>query len=458
MPTIAFLGGTGTVTGSRFLVSSPQNGGEEERACVDYGMYQGLKDLRERNWEPPPFDAAALPFIILTHAHIDHSGMLPRLARQGFRGRVISTPATLELAKLMLLDAAHLQEEDAEFLTRKDLSKHKPALPLYETKDAEAILGRFATRPYDAWTELPGGIAFRFHSAGHLLGSAMVEMRVTESGRDTTILFSGDLGRYDVPLNPDPQPPPEADFMVLESTYGDRLHPTDSLYDQMERIVKETMARRGILVIPSFAVGRAQQIIYVLGVLMEQKKLPLIPIHLDSPMAVDATRIYTTFLRDHEATGELKARNLVLHHTVEESKALNAFQGPGVIISSSGMLAGGRILHHLKRLLPDPRNTVALVGFQAVGTRGRALQEGARTIRIHGEDVKVEAHIEDLCGFSGHADASEILRWLSLLKRAPKTIFLVHGEPAASLALAERIRKEKGWDVRIPNLGERIDL
>jgi len=454
MPDIAFLGAAGTVTGSRYLVTSRGGRNGDERALVDCGMYQGLKELRQRNWEPPPFDASDLPFVILTHAHIDHSGLLPRLVRQGFKGAIISTPATHELAKLLLMDAARLQEEDAAFLNRKRLTKHAPALPLFDAGDASMALERFTVRPYGEWTDLSDVMSFRFHNAGHLLGSAMVGMRVQENGGATTILFSGDLGRFEMPLNPDPDPPPAADCLVLESTYGDRAHRADSLYDQVVRVVKETMARRGVLVIPSFAVGRAQQIIYVLNVLMEKGRLPLLPIHLDSPMAVEATRIYARHPGEQESRGELTARNLICHRTVEESKALNGFEGPGIIISSSGMLAGGRILHHLKRLLPDPRHTIALVGYQAAGTRGRAMQEGEKTIRIHGEDVPVRARVEDLCGFSGHADAGEMLRWLSLATRPPGTVFLTHGEPAAASALAERLRSERRLTVRIPRLGE----
>jgi metallo-beta-lactamase family protein len=449
MPEIGFHGAAGTVTGSRYLVTSG-----DERVLVDCGMYQGLKELRLRNWEPMPFDAAGLPFVILTHAHIDHSGMLPRLVRQGFKGAIISTPATLELARLLLMDAAKLQEEDAEFLNRKSLSRHAPALPLFDANDAEKALERFTTRPYGAWTDLPERIAFRFLNAGHLLGSAMIEMRVRENGGDTTVLFSGDLGRFDGPLNPDPDPPPAADCIVLESTYGDRTHPRDSLYDQVERVVREALARRGILIIPAFAIGRAQQVIYVLNVLMEQGRLPTLPIHLDSPMAVEATRIYARHPSEQESRGELTARNVVCHRTVEESKALNDFDGPGILISSSGMLAGGRILHHMKRLLPDPRHTIVLAGYQAAGTRGRALMDGARSIRIHGGDVPVRASVTDLGGFSGHADADEIVGWLGRMTRPPKTVFLTHGEPDSAQVLAERLRHERGLDVRVPRLDE----
>jgi metallo-beta-lactamase family protein len=467
MPEIAFHGAAGTVTGSRYLVTSRGRGGPgargapaaaDERVLVDCGMYQGLKELRLKNWEPPPFDAADLPFVILTHTHIDHSGMLPRLVRQGFKGAIISTPATLELARLLLMDAARLQEEDAEFLNRKSLSKHAPALPLFDATDAQEALGRFTVRPYGEWTELPERIAFRFLNAGHLLGSAMIEMRIRENGGVTSVLFSGDLGRFHVPLNPDPDPPPATDYMVLESTYGDRTHPRDSLYDQVERVVREAMARRGIVVIPAFAVGRAQQLIYVLNVLIEKGRLPLLPIHLDSPMAVEATRIYARHPAEQESRGELTARNVICHRTVAESKALNDFDGPGILISSSGMLAGGRILHHLKRLLPDPRTTIALAGYQAAGTRGRALTEGARTIRIHGQDVPVRAHVEDLGGFSGHADADEIVAWLGRLAKPPKTIFLTHGEPDSALALADRLRRERGLTVRVPRLGDIVPL
>ena len=453
MAEIGFFGGAGTVTGSRHMVMSG-----DERVLVDCGMYQGLKTLRLKNWEPPPFDAAALPFVILTHTHIDHIGMLPRLVKEGFSGAVICTPPTKDLAELMLLDAAHLQEEDADFLNRKGLSKHSPALPLFDTEDAQRALALLSARPYGQWTELSERISFQFLNAGHLLGSAMVEMKVNENSAPTSILFSGDLGRFDMPLNPDPDPPPAVDYMVLESTYGDRLHTTESLYDQVERVVKDTIKRRGILVVPAFAVGRSQQIIYVLNVLMEQGRLPVLPIHLDSPMAVDATRIYRSYPGESEAKGELTAKNVILHRSVEESKALNDLRGPAILISSSGMLAGGRILHHLKRLLPNPKNTVVLAGYQAAGTRGRALLEHARTIKIHGQQVEVKAHLEDFCGFSGHADAGEILRWLSGSKKPPRRIFLTHGEPESSAALARKITAEKGWATTVPHLGDVVRL
>jgi metallo-beta-lactamase family protein len=477
MADIAFLGAAGTVTGSRYLVTSRNGapggtavpggasgtgaaaaGTGDERVLVDCGMFQGSKELRERNWQPMPFDASAIPFVVLTHAHIDHSGMLPRLVRQGFKGAIVSTLATFELCRLLLMDAAKLQEEDAAFLNRKGLTKHQPALPLFDARDAERTLERFTTRPYEEWTELPDRIAVRFRNAGHLLGSATVEMRIREHEGTTTVLFSGDLGRYDVPLNPDPEPPPPADAIVMESTYGDRPHPDASLYDQMAALVLESMKRGGVLVIPAFAVGRAQQVIYVLNTLMREKRIPDLPIHLDSPMAVQATRIYAAHPGEQEAQrGELTARNVITHATVEESKALNSFHGPGILISSSGMLTGGRILHHLKRLLPDPRNTVALVGYQAAGTRGRMLQDHAPTLPIHGEQVPVKAAIADLCGFSGHADSGELLRWLGGLKPPPKMIYLTHGEPEAAAALAQTLQG-KGFQARVPKLGDVVTL
>ncbi len=447
---IGFHGGAGTVTGSRHLVMAG-----EDQVLVDCGMYQGLKSLRKRNWDPAPFDPARIPFVVLTHTHIDHTGLLPRLVRQGFEGAVVCTPPTTDLAGLLLRDAAHIQEEDAKYYNRKGLTKHRPALPLFTTEDAEKALSLFVSRPYDAWTDLTGRIRVRFHNAGHLLGSAMVEMAVRDGDSgDTTILFSGDLGRYDMPLNPDPDPPPEADYLVLESTYGGRTHCADDLSVQVERVVRATCDRGGILVIPSFAVGRAQQIIYVLSVLMEEGRIPSLPIHLDSPMAVDATAIYRAHPGHHESRGQLRARNVHMHRSVEQSRALNDFEGPGIIISSSGMLHAGRILHHLKRLLPDPRHTVALIGYQATGTRGRALLQGAATLRIHGRDVPVAAHVEDLCGFSGHADEEEMMRWLGAVKKDPREVFLVHGEPEAADAMAARIRSDRGWTTRTPELGD----
>jgi metallo-beta-lactamase family protein len=442
---IGFHGAAGTVTGSRHLVTAG-----DESALVDCGMYQGLKELRLRNWQPAPFDAAALPFVVLTHTHIDHIGMLPRLVKQGFHGSIVCTPATKDLAQLMLLDAAHLQEEDAEFLNRKRLSRHEPALPLFDTQDARNALELFVSRPYGEWTELGDRISFRFLNAGHLLGSALVEMRAGE----VTILFSGDLGRYGTPLTPDPDPPPASDYLVLESTYGNRVHGDEDVYVQVERAVKGALARRGILIAPAFAVGRAQQLIHVLRQLMDAGRLPPLPIHLDSPMASDATDIYRRYPGEHEAGRSLASHGVTLHRTVEESKALNAFRGPGILISSSGMLTGGRVLHHLKRLLPDARHTVLLTGFQAAGTRGRALLEGARTLRIHGEDVPVRATVIDLHGFSGHADVNEAMRWLAPLSEAPRGVFLTHGEPEASEAMAARITRDRGWKTIIPRLGE----
>src|SRR5262245_53476328 len=351
MVEIGFHGGAGTVTGSRYLIAS-----EDHRTLVDCGMYQGLKSLRERNWAPCPFDPRALPVVVLTHAHIDHIGMIPRLVKDGFKGSILCTPATRDLAELMLLDAARLQEEDAEFLNRKSITKHQPALPLFDTADAQEALKLFVTQPYGVWTQLNPQMSFRYRNAGHILGSANVEMRV----QDLTVLFSGDLGRYNTPLTPDPDPPPRADYMLLESTYGDRLHHAGDVHDQVEHVVQATLKRRGIVVAPAFAVGRAQQLIYVLENLMRSGRLPLLPIHLDSPMAVDATAIYKKYPDEHEAGTTLSASNLTLHRSVQESKALNDFQGPGILISSSGMLTGGRILHHLKRLLPDERHTVML--------------------------------------------------------------------------------------------------
>ena len=449
---MGFHGGAGTVTGSRHLVTAG-----DEQVLVDCGLYQGLKSLREKNWEPPPFDPRQIRSVVLTHAHIDHSGMLPRLAKGGFAGSIFCTPPTADLARLMLRDAAHLQEEDAAFLNRKGLTKHRPALPLFTTDDAEAAIALLSPRPYEARFDAAAGIAARFHDAGHLLGSATVEMSVAVNA-GATILFSGDLGRPDMPLNTDPAPPPQADFMVLESTYGDRSHPQEDLHAQVERVVKETVARGGILLVPAFAVGRSQQMIYVLNVLMSQRRIPVLPIHLDSPMAADATAIYRAHPAHHEARGELRADNLHLHRSVEESKALNDIEGPVIIISSSGMLAAGRILHHLKRLLPDERTTVALIGFQAAGTRGRALQESAPAIRIHGDFVPVRARVVSLSGFSGHADADETMRWLKHMDPGPRETFLVHGEPAASAALAGRIAAERGWRTTVPALGEIVNL
>jgi len=458
---LSFHGGVGTVTGSRHLLTA---GGT--RALVDAGLFQGLKELRELNWQKPSFDPGAVDHLLLTHAHIDHAGYLPRLARDGYQGPVHTTPATQELSGLLLMDAAKIQEEDAEYANKKGFSQHKPALPLFTAEDASAALSQFRPRAYGAWLDLGPGVRACFHNIGHILGSAMVEIRVQVEGKERILVFSGDVGRYGMPLHLDPDPLPACDVLLLESTYGNRQHSAVPLAEQIREPFERTFARGGVVLIPSFAVGRAQLLTLVLNDLMRAGTLPQVPIHIDSPMAVDASEIYRRHLADRNLDKELMAAggsrlfppNVHFHRTVKESQALNDLSGPRVIISASGMLTAGRVLHHLRRLLPEDRNLVVLAGYQAAGTRGRALLEGARSLKIHGERVPVHAAFIPLHGMSAHADSEELLRWVRSGPARPKAVFVTHGEPEASLALAQRLERELGLRAVVPRLGDEFDL
>lgn len=460
MVRLAFFGAAETVTGSKYLLEA---GGSQ--VLIDCGLFQGLKALRLLNWEPPPFDPASLNAVVLTHAHIDHIGSLPRIVKLGCHCPVYATPPTYDLAEIMLYDSANSQEDDAEYANRKGFSKHHPALPLYDARDVAKTLKLLKSQPRDAWFNPAGPIWCRYRDGGHLLGSAMIEVEVREGTRPLRITFSGDVGRYDAPLYHDPQPPPPCDYLVCESTYGNRDHPSENALDQICEVVKDSIRRGGVVVVPAFAVGRAQQLIYLLRVLIHDNRLPELPIFLDSPMSIDATQIYQSHAPEHDLTeGRLEGRetvfsgrNVHLSRTVAESKRINDVAGPAVIISSSGMMTGGRVLHHLKQRLPDPKNTVLLGGFMAAGTRGRQMQEGAASIRIHGRDIKVKAAIASMSGLSGHAGRTELLRWLAPLP-APRRTFLTHGELDGANALAAELRSTRGWDVVVPKLGAVVEL
>lgn len=448
MTTLTSLGGAGTVTGSKHLL---EFGGR--RLLVDCGLFQGLKNLRELNWAKFPVDPASLDAVLLTHAHLDHSGYLPRLVKEGFRGPIVSTHATRDMASLILLDSGHLQEKDAEYANRKGFSKHTPALPLYGIHDAERALERFATADVHEAVALPGGATATFRRAGHILGATTIEVDCA----GLKVAFSGDLGRYDDALMVDPEPIREADYVVVESTYGDRIHerrdPTEALGDVVERTVR----RGGTVVIPAFAVGRAQQLLYHLWKLKQAGRLGLVPIYLDSPMAIDASDLMCRHMDDHKLPPEVcRAACGVATYTreVEASRAITASPMPKVIISASGMATGGRVLHHIKAFGGDRRNTILFSGFQAAGTRGRAMRQGAKEVKIHGQWIPIHAEVADLPMLSAHGDADEIMRWLGGFNRPPKRTFVVHGEASGSEALRVRIGRDLGWDAVVPLQGQ----
>lgn len=450
---LRFLGGARTVTGSRFLLSDGRT-----QILIDCGLFQGLKELRLRNREPFPVNPAGIDAVVLTHAHIDHSGYLPKLVREGYRGPVFATPGTKALLEILLPDCAQIQEEHAEFSNKHGLSKHRPALPLYTIGDAELALRQVREIDYGQALSV-GAFGVRLRPNGHLLGSSLVEVR--SNGR--RVVFSGDIGPYGASINADPPPPPECDVLVVESTYGDRIHPPEGAVDTLARVIRETVRRNGVVLIPAFAVGRSQIVLYHLGRLEEEGRIPTLPVFVDSPMAIDATVLYWKLRSDPNLRADrvqgagsfaLKTRNTTFARTREESQRINGVPPPSIILSASGMATEGRVLHHLKRLLPDSRNTVLLVGFQAAGTRGRRLAAGEKEVKIHGQMVPVQASVESISGFSAHADADDLERWIASMPKPPGTIHLVHGEPGAQEALAERLSRNSSAAVRIPEHGE----
>ncbi len=461
MTSIRFLGAAGTVTGSRYLVRAP--GGS---VLVDAGLFQGHKELRLRNWAPFPVPPSQIDAIVLTHAHIDHTGALPLLVHQGFRGPVYCTPATHDLAHLLLPDSARLQEEEARFANSRGYSKHAPnALPLYTEADAMAALRLLVPVRYGASREVRPGMVVTFRRAGHILGSASVEMDLSANGSRRRVLFSGDLGRYGAPILADPEAAPAADEVLVECTYGDRLH-HGSPRAELKAAVLEADRRGGALLVPSFAIGRTQEILFDLRALESAREIPELPTYVDSPMAVDATPMYLAHREDHDsemtrllAAGIEPLRPARLHfaRAPEQSKAINRVEGPCTIISASGMATGGRILHHLERRLPDARTTVLLVGYQAAGTRGWSLQNGAATLRLHGQDVPVRATVATISGFSAHGDRDEVARWLATLPAPPQRTFCVHGEPPALAATSQRLASQ-GWSAVVPQQGEEFAL
>jgi len=462
MAKISFFGATGCVTGSRFLLEV-----DNQRILADCGLFQGSKENRLRNWEPFPVPARSIDRVLLTHAHTDHAGYLPRLCKQGFGGKIHSTRPTADLCRILLLDSAHIQEEDARWANKKGFSKHKPALPLFTVRDAEHALGRFDPVHYGQQLDLSPQVRVKFKDAGHLLGSAMIDIRRTEGKRRRKIVFCGDLGRPSRALLRDPVQVYEIDYLVIESTYGDRLHDDATFRQDFVRIIKESIERKGVLMIPSFAVGRTQTLLYLLRELEDKGDVPVLPVYVDSPMALDALQVYEKRIKDQnlasrtltvKGTDIFRTGNLHLCDTPEQSKAIREVGSPAIIIASSGMVASGRILHHLIQRLPDPSNTVLFVGYQAKGTRGSDMVEGKESVKIHGRHIPVGARIENLTGLSGHADYHETLAWLMGFNRPPERTFIVHGEPESSAALAERIRERFGWDVVVPATGDEFEL
>lgn len=457
---LSFWGGAGTVTGSRYLMTTATG-----KLLVDCGLFQGKKELRRRNWQAPGFAPQNLSAAILTHAHIDHSGYFPRLVSEGFQRPIFVTPATADLADLLLRDSAKIQEEDAAYANRKGFSKHRPALPLYTVKDADAVIRQLRVVDYGEWFEPMPHTHARFVPAGHIIGSGMVEAHAEANSTTRKFLFSGDIGRFDAPLVPDPTPPPECDYLIMESTYGDRRHPGVKVQAQLKDVLQESVDRQGIILIAAFAVGRSQQLLYLLHEVMSDHPHLDIPIHLDSPMAVDTTKIYERYPEEHglenialrSGAKRLYGSGVYLHRSQKESIRLNDLAGPRVIISSSGMMTGGRVLHHLRRLLPNARNTILLAGYQAPGTRGWRLARGESAIRIHGREVQVAASIRSVSGLSAHADADELFRWVRSLS-PPRKTFVTHGEPRSARAFAQRLYQELGFDCETPHLGDRYAL
>jgi metallo-beta-lactamase family protein len=449
---LSFFGATQTVTGSRYLLT-----GGAGRLLIDCGLFQGYKHLRLKNWARLPFDPATLDAVVLTHAHLDHSGYLPLLCKQGFKGPVYATRATIDLCRILLPDSGHLQEEQAEFANRHGFSKHSPALPLYTERDATECLKRLRTIHVGDQFEPAPGLHVRYSRAGHLLGASSI--RVESKGR--SVLFSGDVGRPSDPLMRPPDPPLPADYVVIESTYGDRRHPATDPQTELGDAIRRTCERGGIVVIPTFAVGRAQLLLLLIARLKAAHAIPDVPVYLDSPMAIDATGLLTQHAAEHRLSGaqaETVGRTARLVHTAEESKALDRIREPAIILAASGMATGGRVVHHLKMFVTEPRNTILFSGFQAGGTRGASLVAGAQQVRIHGEAFPVRAEICQLQAASAHADADELIAWLRQLRSAPRHVFVTHGESSASDTLRQRLQSELGWAASVPEYRDEVQL
>ena len=458
MAQLTFLGAARTVTGSKYLV---QHG--DSRVLVDCGLFQGLKELRLRNWQSFPVPPSSISAVVLTHAHLDHVGYLPRLVAQGFKGRVFCTAGTMDLSRLVLPDSARIQEEDARQANRHHYSKHSPALPLYTEVEAQRALTRLQPMGYEREIEVAPQVSAKFIPAGHLLGSAFVVMRLQNG---PTILFGGDLGRYGRPVLPDPFPAVRADVVLVESTYGDRDHQQDDNGTQLAEVIQDTANRGGKLIVPAFAIGRVEELLYWVRRLEQEHRIPVMPVFVDSPMATEALRHYTARVAELDpdmkpSRSEVSTFATARFQTIaspQQSKELTASRRSAIVISSSGMATGGRVLHHMVAALPEPKNTILFVGYQAAGTRGRLLVDGGREVKIHGQLVAVNARIARNDSMSAHADRNEIVRWLETLPAAPGRLCLVHGEPGPMDALKARIADRFGWQAMTPAHGETVSL
>jgi len=451
-PKLSFLGGVGTVTGSKYLLEA-----DGARVLVDCGLFQGFKQLRLRNWAPFPVDPKRIDAVVLTHAHLDHSGYLPLLVKKGYSGPVVCTEATRDLCAILLPDSGYLQEKDAEYANRHNFSKHRPALPLYTKADADACMKQFAPVAFTEEAMIAGGLSARFLPAGHILGAAIVEVRCARR----TIVFSGDLGRPNSATMVDPTPVSHADYLIVESTYGDRRHEARDAEEMLAEVISRTAARGGTVLIPAFAVGRAQLLLVHLQRLKATRRIPDLPVFLDSPMAIDASEVFCKHPQEHRLTaGQCREACSVARYVrePEESKSLDSDTMPKIIVSASGMATGGRVLHHLKHFAPDRRNTILFTGFQAGGTRGAAMTAGAESVKIHGGYVPIRAEVANLQMLSAHADADEIMSWLRGLAMPPRMTFVTHGEPAAADALRHRIAEELGWPCMVPDYRDEAGL
>lgn len=458
---IKFLGGAGTVTGSKYLLEI-----DDFKLLIDCGLFQGLKDLRLKNREPFPIDPKEINAIVLTHAHIDHTGYLPRLVKEGYSGPVYCNDATEDLLKILLLDSAKLQEEEVAFVKRKGFSKHSDPQPLYNMHDVEQLFPLIRSVDYFQEIAISDKVLVKFKNAGHILGASIVEVEISGNQQQKTIVFSGDLGRYADPMLYPPTPVASADILLIESTYGNRENPAGDPSEDMARIVNKALNRGGCLLIPAFSVGRTQLLLFYFKKLIENGSIPDIPVYVDSPMAISATQLHKKHFEYHK----LEEFDLSNHHSVfdfknfrykrsqEESVQLNNIKNNAIIISASGMCTGGRIMHHLYNRLQNQNDTILFTGYQAEGTRGRKILDGDLTVKMFGYDIPVKCHVEKIEGLSAHADRSELITWLDQFNNSPKMTFVVHGEPDSSAAFAETIKENYNWNVFVPGLNESFDL